>query len=1138
MTRFLALGLLLLLILVHAQPAFTADPASSETLDRVDRGVDQAALGAQEAAMSRITALIQKYRGTRQEPVLLFKLAELQTQAASYRFRIAHGAQTSHRDRELAEYRKTLQQATRTLSDFLAKDPESPDSPKAWFLRGKAFEELDDKASATRDFEKIVRSYPDSEPLIPASLSLADFAIAANDPARAIGHLERVEKHPDDPQLPFALYKLAWAHYNLKHIPLALEYVEKHVARADPMFRENMLQDATLFFMQGLEDRVDGYSVASALERFRKLDQGPALGKMLVRFAKLLRSHGREQELDQWKELVLARESDRPESLEVVLTVFENQLNRRRFQQLPATARDLVPLAAKHPGFEGFPRAQKLLIDTAEQLQQILVKNHEADGVSVLAEVLAGIYDTFTRIVPEQDARIPRVHYNLAETLFAIRDFEGATRHYRWVAEHRPPGPLANSALKAIASRYESLKQLGLIPGTLQARSAQAPASNPALPPLLSEWIGWVDEQRLRDPQSVGDFLFESNRCLYAQGLVAQALARLRSWVDESPASPVAVTSATLILDSWIVAQDWEEVHRLGRTFLKNPAWKKGPFGERLLQIAADARARSIQRLLESHDFARALELGDDFVDQYPQSARIPDVLLASGHAAVALDRPELARQKFTALIEGVGAAGRTKDTPALAPALLARATLHEGRFRAAEAAQDLDAAFRVTPANSGAEADRLRRKSLLLAWISGQMPLLQRILGNGTICTPGLAVECDRFQALLRLQLPQPGTEPLRASLESAREGPELNRALWAAVVLENSGQLSFRDRLRALRILAKGWESLDALTRFALLPRISVSVPQSMAQNRKDLEKQWPLRANSRAITQRIEAIREVESTATQAMKLPWARVRAQLLAESAGLYLDLSRGLGKLPSPKGLSDSERVEYEQTVSKLVIPFEEKGQEMQAQAFAIASTFAIEDEAFLAVAAPFLQDNPSQAKALKPAQAPGVLSRLDLEALIRMDAPGNWNRLAPDSEDPLPLLKAHWADALRLKQWAKVAYLVQEATDRKLIPGSGLALMRAVSLAQAGARGEALAEIAEARKDLPPEARKQAVGVLLSHSLRACSKARTREWLDEAYRLDPEAALKLKITPPASAMPQEPLAQVLYLAEQWLRSS
>ena len=157
---------------------------------------------------------------------------------------------------------------------------------------------------------------------------------------------------------------------------------------------------------------------------------------MLLRFAKLLRSHSHEADLMSWKNQVLASQARFAESLDIVILTYEFELNGRKYPQVVECAKDMATLYASHKTYESFPKAQKQVLDTAENLQALIVKNKGASEVSDYSRILAQIYDAFVHMVDETDPRIPRAHYNLAETLFTIQDFTGATEHYRWVVDH------------------------------------------------------------------------------------------------------------------------------------------------------------------------------------------------------------------------------------------------------------------------------------------------------------------------------------------------------------------------------------------------------------------------------------------------------------------------------------------------------------------------------------------------------------------------------------------------------------------------------------------------------------------------------------------------------------------------------
>ncbi len=293
-----------------------------------ERQVDQVALHSQEQAIAKLNQLFKKYTGTSKEPVFLSKLADLQQQHATILFRIAHSK--SHRSKktlDLAPYHKMLNQSISSLDRLIAKYPGFEEIPHAYFLRGKAYEELGKKPEAGKNYLHLVHNYPNADESTSAYMSLAEFAIEANDHARAVTFLKEVEKRPEDPHFPFALYKLAWAHYNLKKIPEALSYAERQIkfyndrksrdetsslSNSDLALKENTLLDSAVFYFEGYEEKLPQYSNDMALSYFRNLEEGPILGKMLLRYAKLLRSHSHEADLTSWKNQVLSSASDRP----------------------------------------------------------------------------------------------------------------------------------------------------------------------------------------------------------------------------------------------------------------------------------------------------------------------------------------------------------------------------------------------------------------------------------------------------------------------------------------------------------------------------------------------------------------------------------------------------------------------------------------------------------------------------------------------------------------------------------------------------------------------------------------------------------------------------------------------------------
>ena len=194
-----------------------------------------------------------------------------------------------------------------------------------------------------------------------------------------------------------------------------------------------------------------------------------------LKFANLLRAHSHEEDLVKWKNIVIKEASNRPEALDVVISTYESQLNKRRYSQLIDTAQDFIHFKKKYSNLESMKKAQNLLLETAESLQTIILKNKMATGIAEYSKYLALTYNVFTQVVEESDNRIPKIHYNLAEILFQIKDYGSATDNYRWVVDHNCWNKTdlilcSGSSLKAIGSRYEYLIKESLIPKDLVAK--------------------------------------------------------------------------------------------------------------------------------------------------------------------------------------------------------------------------------------------------------------------------------------------------------------------------------------------------------------------------------------------------------------------------------------------------------------------------------------------------------------------------------------------------------------------------------------------------------------------------------------------------------------------------------------------
>ncbi len=1137
--RFLAFGLLIGLSLTGALSVaapkkppkkatdIVAGPGSSKvknpnSRENYDRQVDKVALDTQKIAEKKIHELIKKYQGTRRIPELLLRLADVHQQAGAIQFRIAHAkAHYNNGPLDLKDYNTTLKSIISTTQQLIRGYPDHTDSGRAYFMQAKAREELEQKKDAKSDYLAFTQKFPEAPEVPLAYMALAQFAIEDNHHQEAIGYLLQVEKKPEHPQYPYALYKLAWSYYNLGEISKALSYLESHIiyynskfevetgySQSDLAIRDTSLLDTAVFYYEGFAREPGSYAVSKALPYFKSLESGITFGKMLERFAKVLRTNGKTEALLEWQNVVAKGEPRRPESMEVALIAFEHLWNQKLYPEMPQPLQSIIALYETNKTdlskFDAYQRSQNVILDKANELRTSILKNKDkGNALKVWSEPLANLYDTFTKIVKETDPRVPAVHYNLAETLFAIGRFEESTFHYRWIVNKwtnawavKDGVQLEDSSLKAIASRYEVFKTKDFSPKKLEVKNLDENSKN-SMDPLLTEWLAWIDWHEShfsKDFKKFDSFLFESARSLYYKNYLEASLQRLLHISRAYPTSLFAVPAGSLVLDTYVKNARWKDARDLAHEYLKVQNWNDPQFKTKIFSVAADSSYKLMETDFRDKKYLEVVTAFGSFETRYPGSPRIQDALYLAARASESTKDLVSSGNFYQKLIKTFP---KSEHLPA---SYLSSGKIGEALYRFSDAASDYLAYTRLPKDKvkmSESELTDLRKKIVHLGWISGDRKQLITSLESPEICNKELEVFCNRYLALNSLQTRDRKPEEL---MKLALNAPRDNRPIWAAAALEQQEALRYPDRLLLSKQVAGRWNDLEPDLQLALLPKVSISIPKSFELNRQDIDRLTPLKSSEKSITHRVAQIKEIEESAKSSMKLPWARIRARVMLEIAQLYIDFSKSLSQLAPPKGLPENEAASYQETIQKLVLPFEEKGQELRSKSFEIASTNSIEDSDFVKIANLFFADNPSQASQITGGVKSIEPIRFSHKTLRRLDPKGLWETINLEmklqGEVTELYLKSRWSLALKEQKWQQVSYFLQELKDRNLTTSSGLALMRAVTLAYAGARAEALKELLDVRSQLGDDYRNQATVIALSHYIKTFSKEATLDWI------------------------------------------
>ncbi len=1077
-----------------------------------DRAVDAAAISSQKVAIRKMQELTRKFKGTPQEPMLLVKLAELQQKTASMLFRTAHGDATKKRKAvDLSAYNTMVLQSIGTLNQLISNSKRYPRFEKlgrAYFLRAKGYRDIGDTKRAVQEFNEFIKKYPKTEEATRSHMAIADLALEAKNYTVAIESLKRTQAKPSDSYYPIVLENLAWAYFSLGDISQALKYTENLVVYAKRKIRqaednethkslesgeyERALNACANYYVGGIERRVSGYTVDGAFDYFKNIAEPPYFGKMAAIFATTLRGKGQEQDLLRWKDLMVTRAPENPETLKVILATYEDLVNRQRLQLISKLPQDLAAVLRVNPGARkdpAFTQLARMTLETAEKIHQAIEKKDYQAEASIIS-ILTTLYSSYLQLVDSNNPNILKVKFRLGEFYFKIKEFDRATEQWRAVysAAGKKDGDLKKQAhLKSISSSYESLRAAKLIPQNLKAHALTGDSSK-ELDPKVADWIKWLDSYPDRKETSLEAFEFEANRTIYEYGNQSYALDRLAKYAIAHPTSKYAIPSASLVIDTYIASQDWKKTHSLAQQFMQIKAWEKDVFSKQLANIASDAYFKGVEEAYNKKDFSQSIQLAEQYMKQYPSGKHFSEALGIAGSSAAQTDQKPLALSFYNRIIE------KDPNSEFLPVALAAQVGDHEQKYDFAGAAKIYIKLLEVPASRSKIDENKkreIRKKTLLLALLADQTQFLQTVLSNRQVCL-GIEEDCEKYSAVSQLLDAHRKTEEIGfQAFKRSRRAGQKTRLFWTAIALENPAGISFQDLLTTLKLVASDLEQQEPLFKLILLSKLNESVPRSLQRARMQvsLNKNFPLDGLNRAVKMRIESIQAVESVSTQLVKLPWAKLKASALNEASGLYLDLAHDLKKVRVPGGIDPKEAEILKQALQGLWLPFEEKGQEIRSKAYEIAADQAVEEDLFHRIALPLFQENPNLAKTLKPETLPPSAPPLNSKILLQLNPDGGW-----DGRNNKPL-QSKWAQAIYERKVPQMAFFIQESaqSEKQVEPGIR-AVAKGFSLISSGAQSEGLAELQESLKYFDAkEAQSKILITLLGRYFTSLSKEKTK---------------------------------------------
>ena len=899
-SKWITLMLLLANVTSMARDAGFSVSSKTNTEERTDRIVDRAAVQIQLEAISRIEKMISHPRVGARKSDLTFQLAMAYMESASLYFRIAHEeAARKNKKLNLSSHHKMMSQSIKTFDTFLKNNPDHELVPQALFLRGTAHDEISQKALAFKDFTELVRKFPDAGETSPAHMKLADYAVEDKDHARAVNHLRVIEGRTDDLHFPFALYKLAWANYNLKQYALGMDYLRRHISfyndrikedegkeDSDVAIRSNSLKDLASFFFEGYSTRSEGFDLADALKAFEKHTAGNPSEPVVIRFTALLRTRAQDPELEEWSTRLMKSSLSNETLLGALGIVFENQVNRRLFALMPKSMERIMLVVNRDR--RKLLKSQELshVKDQLEEgttfLHKTIAENKKNERISDLMVPLAGLYNDLISMADENDPQIAKAYFNLAETYFDLKKFEKATEHYRIIVDKYPRTDKtlgeARVQLLAIASRFEELKESKVIPESLTAKGILEDKPEASLNKKFEEWTKWISSYRSLtskvDP-ALEKYEFESIRVRYAAGRIKDSVEQLFKHLKKKSALETAdVASVALVLDSYILSKDWESLTEIADRLA--PRTRDAKLLLRFQELKTDSLIKLAEADFQKKDLSSALKRVEECVGQKDE-AKNKKSLCEYMQAKILLEKNGF--DKALPYLNKVVAQSPEKKLAASALGLRAQGYLAKSDFD--HAIPDL---LKIVNDDGAKGSEEKIFRAVLM---TNNLGLYSKVAQNSKYCESAVK-QCLALSLLIDVRS---GKATKSYDINQVQRSDRDIRSLMAVAALPESLK-SFQDTRKMLGEIGDNWSKLD--------PQIALQISSSVLPRSKpafgvmrgQLKHYFRVSEDPASVKLRIDRLKNYEQSAESLSKgLGWRHIHVALLKDVANAYQDFA-------------------------------------------------------------------------------------------------------------------------------------------------------------------------------------------------------------------------------------------------------
>jgi len=510
---------------------------------------------------------------------------------------------------------------------------------QATFFLGSALADTEREKEASDAFKKLVKLYPESSYVPDAYVLIGEHYFENDNAYGALRAYLKATGFKDSPKYSFAMYKLAWCYYNVGDYGKGIETMKAVVTYSmnnqnqggHIQLQDEALKDLVRFF-------ADAGAMNEAYEYFTKLGKKDLIRSMLQRLAGMYFEQGKfDQAVDTFRRLILEDPSseDNPEYQTEIISAYRKIGQKERtLEEIDRLLRDYGKNSAWARANASNPNAVKDAEKKIElNLRRVAVDYHNAakqlekgrhGDAQKVYDLARQAYATYLGEFSTSE-HVYDVRYAYGELLYKVKNYEGAYEQYMQVVQIDPKGKHSRfCAESAIFAAEEKVKQEG---GGDASGKQTADAKSKKEPIPLTDWETKLVEacnlyaSLYPNDKKVRNIIYKSAYLLYNKYQFENAAEQFKVVIQMDPSSKEAEQAANLILDSFVVRENWQALKDNSKFYYDQERLGSAKFKKETYEIYERSSFKVIEVNFEADkDYGKAADGFVAFYEEFPEA--------------------------------------------------------------------------------------------------------------------------------------------------------------------------------------------------------------------------------------------------------------------------------------------------------------------------------------------------------------------------------------------------------------------------------------------------------------------------------------------------------------------------------------